>query len=156
MPVKVIIPYNFTENDKKSIDFVINHYLGNPNVQLTLFHGYTPVPEIDSEHSPVMNRMSQAVSYLRSQLKGQEQILEDIKQVLIMKNFNSQNIKCMFVPLVDDLATDLIRLIKNDNYDAVVFNKNPGNIINYFTRSISGRVSKAFEYNKNFTVLIAN
>ena len=156
MPVKVIIPYNFTENDKRSIDFVVNHYLGNPDVQLTLFHGYTPVPEIYSQNNPIMDKMNRAVSYLRQQLKEQEKMLEDVRQHLTTKGFHPQKIKCVFVPLVEDLATDLIRLIKNDHYDAVVFNKNPGNIINYFTRSISGRVLKAVEYNKNFTAHIAN
>ena len=155
MPVEVIIPYNFTENDKKSIDFVINHYLDSLDVQLTLFHGYTPVPEINSQNNPIMDKMNRAVSHLRNQLKEQEEMLEGVKQNLIEKGFHHQNIKCKFVPLVEDIASDLTLLIKNEHYDAVVFNKTPGNIINYFTRSISGRVLKAFEYNKNFTAHIA-
>ncbi len=145
MSVKVIIPYNFSANDQKSIDFVTSTYLDRKDVHLVLFHGYQPVPVINSLNNPIMDKMNQATSHLRKQLIEQEHMLEEVKQRLIENGFRPQNVDCLFVALKEDLASDLIHLIISDHYDAVVLNKNPGNIINYFTRSLSGRVSKALE-----------
>ncbi len=145
MSVKVIIPYNFSANDAKSMDFVTSNYLGREDVHLALFHGYQPVPVINSLNNPIMDKMNQATSHLRKQLNDQERMLAAVKQQLVAKGFRPQQIDCLFVALKEDLASDLIRLIINEKYDAVVLNKNPGNIINYFTRSLSGRIAKVLE-----------
>ncbi len=140
MSNKVIIPYNFTVNDEKSIDFVIERYRDVKDVSLTLFHIYREVPEVYSKSDPLMEKMNRAGSFFRQQLHEHEKGLEVIKERLVLSGFNSNNVQCLFSALKDDIATDLIGQIKKDNYDTVVLNHNPGNIINFFTRSVSKRV----------------
>ena len=77
MTIKILIPYNFTLNDEKSIEFVGQRYRGKADVNITLFHGYAPVPEIDVKNNPIMEKMKANVSYLRMQQEEQRQALED-------------------------------------------------------------------------------
>lgn len=154
MSNKVIIPYNFTVNDEKSIEFVVNRYQGVKDVVLTLFHAYHPVPQISSLNNPIMDKMNRTTSFLRQQLKEQEEKLEQVKKQLVDAGFRSDNINCLFTTLKDDISSDLIRLIQKEKYDTVVLNRNPGNIINFFTRSVSKRVSNIL--NTSVSIHIVN
>lgn len=154
MSVKVIIPYNFTINDEKAIEFVATRYQGVKDVELTLYHAYHPVPEISPVNNPIMDKMNRTTSYLRQQLNDQKKKLEEVKYQLISAGFRSENIHILFKPLIEDFSTDLICLIQGEHYDAVVLNRNPGNIINYFTRSVSKRVSQIL--NTSVSIHIVN
>lgn len=140
MTVKVLIPYNFTANDEKSLDFVASKYSGG-DVHLTLFHAYQPVPHIDVKNNPIMDKAERAGSYLRQLLGEQEKELERVRQRLITMGFRGDNLECVFTALHDDLAADIIHLAQTRDVDEVVLNRNPGNIVNYFSRSISKRVT---------------
>ena len=145
MAVKILIPYNFTLNDEKSIDFVGNRYARRKEVEITLFHAFTPVPEIDTRDNPIMNKMIRNTSYLRCQQDEQKNALEAARQKLIEYGFAGQHIDCRYIPVRQDIADDIIWLWKTEKFDVVVLNRNPGNIINYFSRSISKRVTRHVE-----------
>ena len=155
MSNKVIIPYNFTANDDKSIEFIINRYRDVKDVFFTLFHAYHPIPDV-SENNPLMDKMNRANDYLRQQLHDQQEQLEEVKKKLISAGFSSENIQCLFLALKEDVASDLIDLIQKDKYDAVVLNRNPGNIINFFTRSISKRVSQVLNTRTRVSIHLVN
>lgn len=142
MTMKILIPYNFTANDEKAIDFVTNRYPDHKNIQLTLFHAYQPIPEIHVKDNPIMDKMNRTTAYLRQVLSDQKKELEQVKARLAASGFRSENIECMFTALRSDVATDLVRLIQSSGFDAVVFTRNPGTIMNYFSRSISKTVSR--------------
>ncbi len=145
MAVKILIPYNFTLNDEKSIDFVGNRYARRKEVEITLFHAFTPVPEIDTRDNPIMNKMIRNTSYLRGQQDEQKNALEAARQKLIEYGFAGRHIDCRYIPVRQDIADDIIWLWKTEKFDVVVLNRNPGNIINYFSRSISKRVTRHVE-----------
>ncbi len=145
MAVKILIPYNFTLNDEKSIDFVGNRYARRKEVEITLFHAFTPVPEIDIRDNPIMNKMIRNTSYLRGQQDEQKNALEAARQKLIEYGFAGRHIDCRYIPVRQDIADDIIWLWKTEKFDVVVLNRNPGNIINYFSRSISKRVTRHVE-----------
>lgn len=140
MPVKVMIPYNFTENDEKALDFVIARYLDDKTVKLTLFHAHHPIREVNVVNNPIMDKMNRTTSYLRQVLSRKKEELEETRQLLVSKGFRSENIDCLFAPLKTDLATDIIRLIKTQNYNAVVLNRSPDTIINFFSKHISEKI----------------
>ncbi|RLC15570.1 MAG: hypothetical protein DRH93_19590 [Deltaproteobacteria bacterium] len=145
MAVKILLPYNFTLNDEKSIDFVGNRYARRKEVEITLFHAFTPVPEIDTRDNPIMNKMIRNTSYLRGQQDEQKNALEAARQKLIEYGFAGRHIDCRYIPVRQDIADDIIWLWKTEKFDVVVLNRNPGNIINYFSRSISKRVTRHVE-----------
>jgi len=141
MAIRILIPYNFTMNDEKSIDFVITRYARKKDVEITLFHAFSPVPEIDIRNNPIMGKMTSSTSYLLSQQDEQKNALESAKQKLINSGFVGHNIHCLYKSMEKDIANDIIRLWKVGKFDVVVLNRNPGNIINYFSRSISKRIT---------------
>jgi hypothetical protein len=68
--------------------------------------------------------------------------MEKVKGVLVNYGFASQNIHCLLRPIKTDIAADIIQLWKFENFDVVVLNRNPGNIVNYFSRSTSKRITQ--------------
>jgi hypothetical protein len=145
MAVRILIPYNFTMNDEKSIDFVGTRYARRKEVEITLFHAFSPVPEIDSRNNPIMDKVIRSTSYLLSQQNEQKNAMESAKEKLMHYGFGGHHIQCLYAQMRQDIASDIIRLWKTGKFDVVVLSRNPGNIINYFSRSISKRVTRHVE-----------
>ena len=120
-------------------------YAGRNEVEITLFHAFTPVPEIDTRNNPIMGKMARNTSYLRGKQDEQKKILEEARQKLMNYGFSDRHIHCLYQPVRKDIADDIIWLWKTGKFDVVVLNRNPGNIINYFSRSISKRVTRQVE-----------
>lgn len=55
--LKILLPFNFTENDNKALDFAIRTYAGHEDAHITLYNAHTPAPDIDMRSDPVMERM---------------------------------------------------------------------------------------------------
>ena len=142
MAVKILIPYNFTMNDEKSINFVGHRYAGKKDIEITLFHAFTSVPEIDTRNNPIMDKMTRNTSYLRQQQDEEKNALEAARQKLKDYGFAGQHIHCRYIPIRQDIARDIIWLWKTEKFDVVVLNRTPGNIINFFNRSISKKVAR--------------
>lgn len=140
MAVRILIPYNFASSDEKSIDFVGTRYGGRDDVEITLFHAYPPIPDIDNRDSPVMDKVMLNTSYLRQQQAEQKRALESAKVRLTTYNIPMDRITCLYNPVQKDIAEDIIRLWKKDDFSVVVLSRNPGSIINYFSRSISKKI----------------
>lgn len=140
MAVKILIPYNFTANDEKALEFAGKKYAGRNDVQITLFHAFPPIPDIDNLNSPIMNKVMLNTSFLRQQQDGQKNAMEAARQRLANYNINPDLIKCLYSPVRKDIADDIVQLCRAEAFDEVVLNRNPGSIINYFSRSISRKV----------------
>jgi len=82
---KILLPYNFTPWDQKALDFVIRTFIPPPETQITIFHAYTPVPEIETEGSTVMDKMKGNLSYLSKMVSDQEESLKTAKEYLVEK-----------------------------------------------------------------------
>lgn len=142
MAINILIPYNFTPNDKKAIHFVGRQYKDEKEVDITLFHAFVPVPEIDAQNNPVMKRMMSNISYLQEQQKERKQTLEGVGRTLAGYGFDPACIHCLYHPIQTDIAADIIRLWNFEKFDIVVLNRSPGSIINYFSRSNTKRISQ--------------
>lgn len=142
--MNVLIPYNFTENDQKSIDFVCHEYPDRAGAEITLFHAFTRVPQVDVRNNPIMEKVSRPTSFLRLKQEEKKAELEHIREKLVGCGFESRSVYCLFTPVKQDVATDIIRLVTRKKFNALVLNRSPGNIINYFSRSISRRITRHF------------
>lgn len=137
MAVKILIPCNFTPNDIKALEFVGQHYRHEKEIDITLFHAYPHVPEIDVKHDPIMEKMKSNVSYLRQQQEEHKRALEMARNQLVDYGFKSAQIRCLFQQVKNDIATDIIRLWKMENFDKIVLVPSPGSIIGFFSKSVS-------------------
>ena len=140
MSVKILIPYNFTPNDEKAIDFVGHRYSEREGVEVTLFHAYTPIPEMDIRDTPIMKKVIHNASVLMLQQDNQRKALETARHRLMNHGIAGHNVQTIFRPVRVDVASDIIRLWQEGKFDVVVLNRNPGNIVNFFSRSISKRI----------------
>ena len=145
MSVKILVPYSFMPNEQKSIDFVGHRYSKRHEVEVTLFHAYTPVPEMDVGNSPIMHKVIQNASLLLLQQDERKNALEEARGQLMNHGIAGHNIHCIFRPVRVDIATDIIQLWKEEKFDVVVMSRNPGNIVNFFSRSISKRIVRGIE-----------
>ncbi len=139
---KILVPSNFMSNDDKTLNFVIQKYANDKNAHITLFHAYTPIPEIEMRNNPVMEKMLGNLSYQRQYLQQKEKELQKAKEKLIMGGFIDSQLDFIFTSLKRDVATDIIRLVREKNFNTVVMSRTPGKIARFFTRSISKRLSE--------------
>ena len=142
MVVKILIPYNFKPNDEKAVHYTGRRYSKEKEVEITLFHAFASVPEINVKNNTIMEKMKLNLYYLHQQREERRQALEKVRLVLVDYGFASQNIHCLLRPIKTNIAADIIQLWKLENFHVVVLNRNPGNILNYFSRSISKRLTQ--------------
>ena len=149
----ILLPYNFTSNDKKALDFVCRTFADNKEAQVTLFNAYIPIPAIEMRGSPIMEQMKDTLSYLSQRAKEQEDALNTIKNHLLGKGFSENNIDIVFEPKKRDVAGDIIDLAQVGRFNVVVLNRKPGKIARFFAGSVSSKVVAAL---KNTTVCIVS
>lgn len=139
----ILVPFNFTQNDYKSLDFVIQRYGQEKNVEITLFHAYTPVPKIDVNSKTIMNRLAENLSYLHQKINDLEEVFNQAKERLVRAGFPRDKIHCKFNPLKDDVARDIIKMAKSGGFTTIILNHNPSKIKGFFTTSTSKKILKS-------------
>ena len=149
----VLVPSNFMSNDDKSLEFVIQNYAHNKDARITLFHTYAPIPEIKISNGPIMERVSLNVVYLKQCQKSLEKEQQKVKETLVKGGFERSQINSIFTPLKNDIATDIINLVKEQKFNVVVMNRNPSKIAKFFIRSVSKRVSYGLDGTADVYVL---
>ena len=138
-----LVPYNFTRQDQKALDFLIQTFVHLPNTVITLFHCYTPVPEISSRDNPIMEKVRGNLSYLHQTIKVHQESLEEAKQYLASKGFAADRIQTLFKPRKKDIATEIVDLIEERSFDLTVLNRNPGKVTRFFSGSVFNKVIQA-------------
>ena len=125
---KILVPYNFTSNDEKSIDLVIQNFGQHKDVQVTLFHAYIPVPEIDVSDKTVMGRMAGNLNYLHQKINDLEAELIKARDRLISEGFSTDRVSYIFKPLEKEKAQEIIDHANKGKFTAVVLNSRPTSI----------------------------
>jgi len=77
---RILIPYNYSPNDQKAIRFAIDAFSGENQNRFTLFHAYTPIPEVDVRANPENLKLRSGMTYLSSELKEKENALKEVAQ----------------------------------------------------------------------------
>jgi hypothetical protein len=63
MAVKILIPYNFKPNDKKAVHYTGQRYRREKEVEITLFHAFASVPEINVKNNTIMGKKVQYILF---------------------------------------------------------------------------------------------
>lgn len=149
---KVLLPYNFTAYEKKSLAFVIDTFSHREDVQITLFNTYTPLPDIDMEGSPELAKMKKGLTFLSQELEQKEEGLKSARAFLIENGFSEDQVDCVFQKKEKSLADDIIDMVLKEHYKVLVFSRQPGKVARFFTRSVHDKTLAALE---SVTVCIA-
>ncbi len=142
---RILLPYNFTNYDQKALDFVIGTFAHSEDVELTLFNAYTPVPEIETSDSPIMDKLKGNLTYLSQRIREQEEGLKVAKRNLLENGFSESQIHYIFKPRNKDIAGEIIDLALNGRYDLVIINRKPGKVTRFFTGGVFHKVASAMK-----------
>ncbi|MFO7751265.1 MAG: universal stress protein [Desulfobacteraceae bacterium] len=139
---KVLVPFNLAVDDDRTLDFVVHLFSKRKEALITLFYACNPVSELQVQNNPIMEKMAGNIAYRRQMLRDQEKALEAAGERLTNKGFKFDRVNTLFRPLKKDVPSDIVRLIRDKGFDAVVLTRNPGRIAGFFTRSVSAKVSR--------------
>ena len=150
---KILMPYNFTAYDNKSLDFVIQNFAQHENSEITLFNAYSPVPELDTRESPVMDKLKSSMYLLAQRNKEKENELKAAKQNLLKNGFLEHQVHYIFQPRKKDIATEIIALTKSHDFNMIILIHKPGKLSHFFTGNVFIKVVNAL---KDITVCIVS
>jgi len=142
---RVLVPLNFMANDEKSLMSVIQKYSHDTDVEITLFHAYTPVHEIDVRNNPIMEKMAANLSYLKQCQEAKEEELQRAMDKLVKGGFEASRVNYIFTSLKNNIAADIVSLVSEKNFNVVVMNRTPNKIAKFFMRSVSKKVSDSLK-----------
>ena len=150
--LKILVPYNFTGNDEKAIDLAIDSFGREQDAEITLFHTYVPMPDIEVSDKTVMARLSGNMSYLRQRINELEKAIATAAERLINAGFSKEKVHYIFTPRQKETAQEIINLAIQGEFTAIVLNHNPSKIRRFFTTSISKKVARELMHMKLYIV----
>lgn len=146
MPIqKILLPYNFTRQDGKALDFVIQTYSQVPEAHLTLMNIYTPVPKIETEDRSVMAKMKSNMTYLMTKVREQEDALKATAEEISQMGYFNERLNIIFKPQKKDIASEIIDAAIEGKFRVVVLNRKPGKITRFFTGSTHSKIIPALK-----------
>lgn len=147
---RILLPYNYSPNDQKAIRFVIDAFAAAGTASVTLFHAYTPLPEIDVSANPENVKMRSGMTYLSRELKDKEDALAAVGDTLVEAGFNRDAVVCVFKKRVKTAAEEIVDKVAGCN--VLVLSRGAGKVTHFFTRSIYARVMTAL---RGVTICVA-
>lgn len=148
---KVLMTYDFSIMDEKSLSFVINTFSYRKDAHITLFSTYTPLPEIDPKASPELAKMNAGMAFLSNEIKEKEKGLADAKTFLMRYGFSSDQVDYVLKKRSKSIAKEIIDQAMNGNYQVVVLSRQPGKVTRYYALGMHNQLLTALN---NVTVCI--
>lgn len=137
---KILVPYNFSSTDEKALRFIINTYADCLEAKITLFHAYTPLPEIDPGANPEIRKMASGMTHLSSELAEKENGLKAARNRLLDYGFDAQAVEYVFKKKSKSSADEIIDQVTEGGYTILILSRKPGKVSQFFARSIHNRV----------------
>jgi hypothetical protein len=140
---KILIPYNFTREDQKAIDFIVCSYSGRQDTTVTLFHAYTPLPEADIRATPQVQKMMAGVNHLAAEHRDRKKELTATRGYLIDKGFGDDKVDYVFTKKNKPNADHIVEAVYDGEYNMVVLSRKTKKIRQLFSRSVHNKVIAA-------------
>ena len=151
--LKILLPYNFRTLDQKALAFASSTFGHLEEVEITLFHAYTPLPEIEADSTSVMGKLKGDLGYLSQKIVQQETELNAVKEKLLKTGFAQNCVHTVFKPRKKDIAAEIIEIVTNERFNVVIINHKSGKASRFFTGSVFSKVVSA---SKDTTVCIVS
>lgn len=137
---KILLAYNFSGLDQKAINFVTSAFAHIKGVEVTLFHTFTPVPDIETEASLVTGKLKGSLNFLSQQIMERENDLKLISDKLTQSGFMPDCVHTIFRPRKKDIASEIINLAQESRFDTIVLNRKAARVTRFFSGSVSHKV----------------
>ena len=151
---RILLPYNFSPNDQKALAHVIRTYGSLENIDVTIFHAFTPLSEIEaSDHQSATAKLKRRLSYLTQELTEREMALQEVRQYLIGKGFDKDHVRYVFKSRKGEVSAAIVEQTQEEHYDVIILNHKPGKVTRFFTGSVFTKVVTAL---RDITVCIVS
>ena len=137
---KILVAYNFTNLDKKAIEFVTNTFAHIDGVEITFFHAYSPLPEIETQASEITGKLKSSLTYLSQQVMQRENDFKAIVEKLSKNDLANSRVNTVFRPRKKDIASEIIGLNHEINFDVIVLNRKASRVTRFFSGSVSNKI----------------
>jgi nucleotide-binding universal stress UspA family protein len=137
---KILVAFNFTHLDQKAIEFVTSTFAHIDGIEITFFHAYTPIPEIETQASNVTGKLRTSLSYLSQQIMQRENEFKAITENLSKNDLANSQIHTIFRPRKKDIASEIMNLNQDTKFDVVVLNRKASRVTRFFSGSVSHKV----------------
>ncbi len=133
---KLLLPYNFSEQDRRALEFTVDTFASRSDAQITLFHAYPLLPAIEVQNQEVTERLKGSMAYLHSKIAELETDFQAVKNELIEGGFRPEQVKELFKPRKKEVVHEIIDLHHVERFDCIVLSRRPGRIGRFFTGSL--------------------
>ncbi len=131
---RILLPYNFAPNDQKALTFISKTFGNREDIDITIFHAYTPISEIeDTDHQSATAKLKRRLSYLTQELTEREIALQELRTQIINSGFDREHVRYIFKSRKKEIAAAIIDEVEEGAYDIVVLNHKPGKVTRFFT-----------------------
>jgi nucleotide-binding universal stress UspA family protein len=137
---KILVAYNFTSLDQKAIQFVTNAFAHIDGAEITFFHAYSPIPDIETQSSEVTGKLKSSLGYLSQQVMQRENDFKAIIENLSKNDLANSRVYTVFRPRKKDIAGEIINLNRETNFDVIVLNRKASRVTRFFSGSVSNKI----------------
>lgn len=137
---KILLPYNFTDIDRKALEFAIRTFARPEGNHLSLFHTYTPLPKIETDSSTIMGKLKSSLHYLSEELRKKEADLESTRQHLIENGFSPDTVDYIFTEREQDISDEIIKTVVKGSFDVVVLSYKQERVTRFYKKSAHNKV----------------
>jgi hypothetical protein len=138
--LKVLVPYDFKPYEEKSLDLLVNAFGNQKDIKITLFNAYAPLPEVDMDASPELEKMRAPIISLSEELRRKEDGLVSAKNHLIENGFEEDQVDYVFKQREKDLVQEIAETLLHGHYRVVVLTRRPAKVTRLFSRSVHSRL----------------
>ena len=136
---KILVPFNFTDYDEKVLHHVIRNFADQKWVKITLFHVYTPLPEING-YNPALGRLKSTIASFSKEIREKEAELKKIREDLLDNGFTKDQMGYVFKSRVKGIGGEIVDMARRGSYDTVILSHKPGKITRAFTRKVHDKI----------------
>jgi len=133
---KLLLPYNFSVRDRNALEFTASTFAPRGDVEITLFHAYLLLSEIQVQDRQVTDRLKHGRDSLRAKIKELESDLEKVRDDLIDRGFAPAQVRTVLRPRKKEVLDAILDLHRRERFDFIVLSRRPGRISRFFSGSL--------------------
>ena len=137
---KILVAFEFTEYDERSLHYVMRNLADQKWVKVTLFHVYTPLPDMDTFSNPRLSHLKSTMDTLWTELGEKEAELKKIKEDLLDNGFRDDQVDYVFKARTKDIGGEIVDMVLKESYDTIVLSHKPRKFTRKFTRKVHDKL----------------
>jgi len=133
---KLLLPYNFTDRDRKALEFTASTFAPHGNVEITLFHAYVWLPQAPVHDRQLSERLKSGMDYLQTRIRELESDFHNVRDELIDRGFAPAQVRALFRPRKKELLDAILDLHRRERFSLIVLSRGPRRISRFFAGSL--------------------